>query len=51
MIKITYPVKPAQKINNYNPIDEILDAIDIKYIETYIRKKKIKNLETKDGKL
>jgi hypothetical protein len=35
--------------NQYNPIDEILDAIDIKYIENYIRKKKLKNLN-KDEK-
>jgi len=28
----------------YNPIDDILDSIDIKYLEKYIRIKKLKQL-------
>lgn len=32
---------------NYSPIDDILDAIDIKYIENYLRKNKLENLNKK----
>ena len=47
MPRFRYSEQSAQKINNYNPIDDILDAIDIKYIESYLRKKKLEKLNKK----
>jgi len=39
------PTPTMNIVDGYNPIDGILDAIDLKYLEKYIRKRKLEKIK------